>query len=76
MKFTDDNGNVGKFISLLYLLLNQSNYFFHIVITNYTEIRYAERPDIISNFFWDSNCVDSANHPRQYELVMKKMGNT
>ena len=70
MKFTDDYGNVGKSITCYYCLLNQTNHSF-IILYSFTEVRYVERPDVISNFFRYSNCVDSANHARQYELAMK-----
>jgi hypothetical protein len=33
-------------------------------------VRKVQRPAIISTFFNDSNCVDSHNHVRQYELAL------
>jgi len=38
--------------------------------------RNVERPDFISNFFRDSNCIDSHNHVRQYELALEKKWHT
>jgi hypothetical protein len=35
-------------------------------------IHKVQHPAIISTFFNDSNCVDSHNHVRQYELALKK----
>jgi hypothetical protein len=35
-------------------------------------VRKVQRPTIISTFVNDSNCVDSHNHVRQYELALKK----
>jgi hypothetical protein len=35
-------------------------------------VRKVQRPTIISTFFNDSNCVDSHNHVRQYELALEK----
>ena len=35
-------------------------------------VRDVDRPDIASKFFKDSNCVDSHNHARQFELALEK----
>ena len=50
-----------------------------ISITNYStsfinesEIRYVDRPEVISLFFRHSNSVDRINHGRQFELALKK----
>jgi hypothetical protein len=32
----------------------------------------VERPAIVSQFFDDSNCIDSHNHVRQFELALEK----
>jgi len=36
------------------------------------EIRLVERPQVISDFFYDSNSIDNNNHGRQYELALEK----
>lgn len=38
----------------------------------YLEIRYVDRPDVISKFFRDCNCVDKHNQGRQAELALEK----
>jgi hypothetical protein len=35
-------------------------------------VRKVERPEIVSQFFDDSNCIDSHNHVRQFELALEK----
>jgi hypothetical protein len=35
-------------------------------------VRKVNRPVIISQFFDDSNCIDSHNHVRQFELALEK----
>jgi hypothetical protein len=35
-------------------------------------VRKVERPVIVSQFFDDSNCIDSHNHVRQLELALEK----
>ena len=35
-------------------------------------VRDVDRPDIISHFFKDSNCVDKHNQARQFELELEK----
>ena len=36
------------------------------------EIRYDNRPQVIDEFFNDSNSIDSNNHLRQFELALEK----
>ena len=70
MKYTDDYGNVGKYFDVCmcnnHLFANYNHYF--IV---YSEIRYVDRPQVISSFFRDSNGVDRHNHVRQGELGLE-----
>jgi hypothetical protein len=35
-------------------------------------VRKVDRPAIVSQFFDDSNCIDSHNHVRQFELALEK----
>jgi hypothetical protein len=35
-------------------------------------VRKVNRPAIVSQFFDDSNCIDSHNHVRQFELALEK----
>jgi hypothetical protein len=35
-------------------------------------VRKVERPAIVSQFFDDSNCIDSHNRVRQFELALEK----
>jgi len=35
-------------------------------------VRFVDRPEIVSEFFMDSNIIDSFNHMRQFELAMEK----
>ena len=35
-------------------------------------VRFVDRPKILSEFFQDSNVIDSFNHVRQFELAMEK----
>jgi hypothetical protein len=35
-------------------------------------IHKVDRPEIVSQFFGDSNCIDSHNHVRQFEFALKK----
>ena len=35
-------------------------------------VRLVDRPEIISDFFEDSNVIDTSNHVRQYELALEK----
>ena len=35
-------------------------------------LRHVERPDIISNFFRDSNAIDRHNQSRQFDLALEK----
>jgi hypothetical protein len=35
-------------------------------------IRYVDRPDVLSKYFQDSNCVDRHNQARQFELHLEK----
>jgi len=35
-------------------------------------VRYVDRPDVISRYFADSNCVDRHNQARQFELHLEK----
>ena len=37
-------------------------------------VRYVDRPQVISDYFIDSNVIDTANHVRQYELALQKSG--
>ena len=39
-------------------------------------IRYVDRPEVISMFFTQSNCVDKHNQARQYELALEKKWKT
>ena len=36
------------------------------------EIRYVDRPQVIDEFFNDSNSIDSNNQLRQFELALEK----
>jgi hypothetical protein len=38
--------------------------------------RPVERPEVLSNYFKQSNCVDKHNHARQYELRLEKLWKT
>jgi hypothetical protein len=38
--------------------------------------RKVDRPDFISRFFEDSNCIDTHNHVRQFELGLEKKWST
>ena len=35
-------------------------------------VRFVDRPEILSEFFQDSNVIDSFNHVRKFELAMEK----
>ena len=36
-------------------------------------VRYVDRPEVIANYFKDSNIIDPLNHVRQFELALEKM---
>ena len=35
-------------------------------------VRDVDRPDVVSRFFQESNCVDKQNQARQFELALEK----
>jgi len=39
-------------------------------------VRYVDRAAVISDFFEDSNIIDTLNHVRQFELALEKMVHT
>ena len=45
---------------------------YSICFTNKSEIRYVDRPEVISFFFRHFNSVDRNNHGRQFELALEK----
>ena len=51
--------------------VNTNNIFLFVYFT-LTEIRPVDRPDVLSKFFRDSNCVDKHNQARQSELALEK----
>ena len=61
---------VSVVVHFIIFMNNCSNHTVLFVI--HTEIRNVDRPQVISNFFCDSNCVDSNYHARQFELALEK----
>ena len=37
-------------------------------------VRYIDRPQVIADYFQDSNIIDTLNHVRQFELALEKNG--
>ena len=71
-KFVDKYGNIGKLLFIhypftIYIILFHNAFFLFS-----QEIRHVERPEVISDFYRDSNSVDKHNHARQSSLALEK----